>query len=89
MGWPFDSLVKNVYIPLFHTYGESQLPGFCNMSIPKMAILSEYKKLIPFECLLEHERVEMHLYVDDLFPDKSPEDKLDCCRIIYTIGTLI
>jgi hypothetical protein len=35
------------------------------------------------------EKKEMKSYVIAMFPDKTIEEKLDACKIIYTIGTLL
>jgi hypothetical protein len=86
MGWPFDSLIDRVYLPLFNKYGEPCIKSFINSSVSKMAFLSAYKKIPPIETLPDNEMGETMAYVNDLFPDKTEEEKLEACKIIYTIG---
>mgnify|MGYP001470646088 CR=1 FL=1 len=89
MGWPFDSLIKEVYLPYFQKHGELAIPALVNGKISSMAFLSEYKKLSPIEEMPEQEKKEMKLYVIKMFSDKTIEEKLNACKIIYTIGNLL
>lgn len=89
MAWPFDSLIKDVYLPHFQKYGEEAIPGFVNGIVSRQAFLSAYKDLSPIETMDEKEKREMKAYVISLFPEKTAQDKLEACKIIYTIGTLL
>lgn len=88
MGWPYDSLIKKVYIPHFHQNGESAIPFLVNGLLSSKVFLSAYKNLSPIEQMEKKEKDEMKKYVRDLFPNKTPEEKLIACKIIYTIGSL-
>lgn len=78
-----------LYLDLFQKDGESVLKSICNCSIPSMVVLDAYKKLTPIEQMPEKEKKEMKQYVISLFPNKTIQEKLDACKIIYTIGTLL
>jgi len=54
-----------------------------------MIFLEAYKKLEPIEKMPDKEKKEMKQYVIENFPDKTTEQKLNICRIVYTIGTLL
>jgi len=73
----------------FHATGEQIIPFFVNCSLPKQVWLSQYKKLNQIEMMPEKEKKEMKAYVNELFPSKSVEEKVEACKIIYTIGTLL
>lgn len=88
MGWPYDDLIEKIYLPHFQKYGESSIPGLVNYSVSTKAFLSAYKKLKPIEEMPEIEKSEMKQYVRKLFKDKTPKEKLEACKVIYTIGTL-
>jgi hypothetical protein len=88
MGCPYDSLIKKVYIPHFHQHGESAIPFLVNGLLSSKVFLSVYKTLPPIEEMEKKEKDEMKKYVRDLFPNKTPEEKLNACKIIYTIGNL-
>lgn len=89
MPQPFDDLIKNLYLPYFNEVGEKAIPFFVNTSVGKMAFLSAYKTLEPIESMPENEKKEMWKYVNDLFPDKSEEEKLEACKIVYSLGNLL
>lgn len=84
----YESL-KELFISMFHERGESAIPFLCNSSIPKEVFLCYYKNLPPIEGMPEREKTEMKAFVNDLFPEKTIEEKVDACKIIYTIGTLL
>lgn len=88
MGWPYDSLIEKVYIPYFHRHGEPSIPFFVNGLLSSRVFLSAYKNLPPIDKIEKKEKDEMKKYVRDLFPNKTPQEKLDACKIVYTIGTL-
>lgn len=87
--WPYESMILDIFIPIFHQKGEGIIPSFVNNKIPNNAFLSAYKYLEPIEKMDEKEKIEMKQYVCKLFPNKSPKDKLNACKIIYTIGNLL
>jgi len=89
MAWPYDSLINEVYLPLFNKKGEEAIPLFISSTIAKQAFLSAYKTLPPIELMPDKEKREMKLYVIQMFPEKTIEEKMECCKIIYTLGSLI
>jgi len=92
MGWPFtgyDGLIEKVFIPHFNTHGESSIPYLVDGRISRMAFMSAYRSLPPIEEMPPKEKKEMKQYIISLFPDKTPEEKIIACKIVYTIGTLI
>lgn len=89
MGWPFNILIKDIYLPKFHKEGEAAIPFFVNSSLARRSFLSEYKNLPPIEKMPEHEKREMKKYVIQMFPDKTTEEKLEACKIIYTLGNIL
>ena len=84
----FKDLI-DMYLGYFAAHGEPALLTICNCKIPSDIILIDYKKLMPIEDLPDKEKKDLKQYVIDLFPDKTIEEKLNCCKIIYTIGTLL
>lgn len=78
-----------IYMDHFQKEGEAAIPFLVNGTLSSKILLIAYKDLPPIEEMPDKEKKEMKQYIIDLFPDKSVEEKLDCCRIIYTIGTLI
>ena len=77
------------YLGYFQEHGEPALKTICNCVVPSMIFLNEYKKLEPIEKMAEKEKKEMKQYVIENFPDKTIEQKLEICKIVYTIGTLL
>lgn len=45
--------------------------------------MEKYKTLIPIEQMPEDEKMEMKKYVRALFPDKTPAEKLEACKVLY------
>lgn len=89
VGDPLQSLIDEIFLPYFNKEGEKCLPFLVNSNVSKMCFLAAYKTLPPIEEMSEKEKKEMKQYVIDLFPDKTVEEKLQACKIIYTIGTLL
>lgn len=89
-GFPFKSLIENVYLPYFHEKGEKALEYLCfSGSVAVKSFLSAYRHLSPIEQMPEKEKQELKKYVLELFPTKTPEEKIQACKIIYTIGTIL
>ena len=84
-----EELIQEVFLPQFNREGEKVIPFLVDSAISKQAFLSAYKKLPPIEQMDGKEKKEMKKYVVDLFPNKTPEEKIEACKIIYTIGNLI
>ena len=83
-----QELVEKIFLPYFMKTGEASIKFLVNGSVSGMAFLSEYKKLKPLEALNKKEKDDLKKYVIDLFPEFTSEQKLNACKIIYTIGTL-
>ena len=73
-----------------HEKGEDAIKTICNCKIPSEVMLSEYRKLkTSIEDLTVEEKNEMWKVAYEWFPNKSKEERLNVCRIIHTIGTLL
>lgn len=81
--------LRQYWIAEFNKYSEQVLPFQCNSSLMKTLWLSKYKELPPIEEMPEKEKKEMKSYVIAMFPSKTVIEKLESCKIIYTIGTLL
>lgn len=88
-GFPFGSLIDNVYLPHFNKHGEDAIPYLVNGIVSRQAFMSAYRRLPPIEGMDEVEKKKMKSFVIKLFPEKTVQEKLEACKIIYTIGTLI
>lgn len=84
----FKDLI-DMYLGYFAAHGEPAIVTICNCKVPSDVVLIAYKKLPPIENLSDKEKKDLKQYVIDLFPEKTIQEKLDCCKIIYTIGTLL
>lgn len=85
----FDSLLRQ-YVEGFHKFGEEWLKAVCNCAVPSKVILEKYESLpAKLEQLSDHEKKELKTYVREMFPDKSPEEKMKAAKIVYTIGTIL
>lgn len=92
MAWPFtgnNGLIEKVYLPYFYKTGEAAIPFFVNGIISRQAFLSAYKDFPPIEEMPENHKKEMKRYVIDLFPNKTIQEKLEACKIIYTLGSML
>lgn len=84
----FDHIIQG-YVLEFYEKGEPLLKTICNCKVPSDIVLMKYKELPPIETMPEKEKKELKQYVIDMFPEKTIEEKLDCCKIIHTIGNLL
>lgn len=87
--FPFNELILNVYLPHFNTAGEDAIPGLVNGRVSRLAFLSAYKRLQPIEKMEEKEKKEMKAFIIQMFPNKTTAEKLEACKIVYTIGSLL
>lgn len=78
-----------MYLNEFQQKGEPILKVICNCVVPSKVILAKYKTIEPIETMGEKEKTEMKKYVNELFPGETPQFRLNACKIIYTIGTLL
>ncbi len=77
------------YLSYFQQHGESALKTICNCIVPSKIILDQYRKLPPIETMGEKEKIEMKQYVIENWPHKSTEEKVEICKVVYTIGNLL
>lgn len=84
----YDGLIKENFMPYFHKHGESSIPFLVEGKISSMVFLWAYRKLAPIEKMPKNEKDDLKKYVRNLFPNFTPKQKLNACKIIYTIGTL-
>lgn len=85
----YESLINNVYIPHFNKVGEAAIPGLVNGIVSKKVLLWAYKKFPPIEEMWEQEKREMKQFIIELFPNKTTVEKLEACKIVYTLGNLL
>jgi len=83
---PAESM-RQYWIGEFNRLGESVLPFQVNSNLMKKLWLSKYKTLPPIEEMPDKDKKEMKAYVIAMFPEKTIQEKLDACKIIYTIGS--
>lgn len=83
-----DSVIEH-FKAMFYERGEEVLPFLCGSSLSRMLFLSKYTKMESLLLRPQTEQDEMNVYVERLFPDKTPEFKEDACKIIYTIGNML
>jgi len=87
--YPIKSLIDEVFLPYFQRHGEQAIPFLVNSSVSRISFLSAYKYLTPIEEMEEKEKKEMKAYIIALFPNKTTQEKLEACKIVYCLGTLI
>jgi hypothetical protein len=83
-----NTLLK-YYLDEFQKRGECVLKEICNLTVPSLVLLDAYKTLPPIEVMPEKEKTEMKKYVIEMFPNKTVKEKLECCKIVYTVGSLL
>lgn len=70
--------------------GEQAIITVCNCNVPSEVMLIEYKKLDKkIEDLPDEEKKELWDFANKNFPSKSKSEKINVCRIVHTIGTLL
>ncbi len=77
------------YLQEFNQRGEQVLKDICNLKVPSEIVLWEYKRLEPIEKMNEKDKRELKVYMHELFPGKTVQEKLNAAKIIYTIGSLL
>lgn len=78
------------YLMLVHEKGLEIVPVICNISVARYVLLTEYKRLrLDISELEEKDKVEMWEFVNKHFPNESKQFKIDTCKIISTIGSLV
>lgn len=69
---------------------EDGLVTVCNCDVPVHVMLVEYKRLgLKIELAEDGEKKQMWEYVNEKFPKKSKEEKINLCKVIFTIGYLL
>lgn len=87
--WPYDTLISGIFIPYFHKHGEDAIPFLVNGQISSRAFLSLYKNdptIKPLDEMEDEAKRKLKKSVIALFPEKTPEQMVTACKIIYTIG---
>lgn len=74
------------YLSEFHKHGESAVKSLCNIRVAQIVFLDAYKRLPPIP---EEEVAELMEYANEIYPDKTEEQKSDISKIVYTIGNLL
>lgn len=85
---PAESM-RQFWINEFNSLGEQVLPFQVNSTLMSKLWLSKYKTLPPIEEMPEKEKREMKAYIISMFPEKTIEEKLNACKIIYTLGVCL
>ena len=69
---------------------EDAIKTICNCKIPSHVMLVEYSKLkVKLEDLPTEQKKELWDYAYRLYPNKTSQERLNVCKIIHTIGTLL
>lgn len=69
--------------------GESALLMILNLDVPTEVLLMEYKRLkLRIEDLSQEEKMENWIFVNQHFPNKTKEQKINACKIIHLIASL-
>lgn len=73
-----------------HEKGVDAIKTICNCTIPSYVMMMEYLKLeIKIEDLDTEEKERMWQEVYEMFPHKTKQERLNVCKIIHTIATLL
>ncbi len=88
VGFPYRTLIDQVYLPMFYEKGEAAVQGLLGSSIARLAFLAAYRDLVPVEKISQQEQNELLEYVQSIWPEKTEEEKKEFQKIIYTIGTI-
>lgn len=81
--------LRQFWVGQFHARGEEMIPFFVNTTLSRQLWLNKYKELPPIESMNEKEKKEMKQYVIAMFPNKTTAEKLEACKIIYTVGVCL
>lgn len=69
--------------------GEEGVATICKCSVPSYVLLQEYKKIPQIEERSKEDRQQIWDFVNERFPNKTKEEKINCCKVIHTISTLL
>lgn len=64
------------------------LKSYCVNTVPRNLFLSKYKSLPQIETLNAEEKREWKKFVNEIFPNTSPQFRLEAVKIIYTVSVL-
>jgi len=67
---------------------EKAVKAYCTLTVPRNIFLSRYKTLPPIETIPNEEKIQWRLFVNEAFPNTTPQFRLDAIKILYCIGTL-
>lgn len=96
MGWPFtgeNGLNEKVYLKGYRERSGEEadrwLVGLLTSKISIMSFMAAYRDLPLIETMPEKEKKEMELYIQELLPKATDEEKQTACKVLYSIGTLL
>lgn len=78
-----ESLINEIYLPLFHEKGESAIKTICNGSVPMQVFLTAYEKVAPIP---PEEVEELFAYATELFPDETEIFRMNVAKVTYTLA---
>jgi hypothetical protein len=79
----FEHIIKQVYVPAFHTTGEPFIRTLCNHKVPMDIMLSAYKKIAPIP---EEQVEELMNYATEMYPDETEYFKENVTKVVYTLA---
>jgi hypothetical protein len=79
-------ILTSRYIDYFQSEGNASIPFLVNNRLSSLILGMEYKRLPPIP---EEQKPELTAYINELFPEKTEEEKIKAMQVVYTIGVLI
>lgn len=77
------------YLNSFEMKGEVILKSICNCVVPSQIVMSYYPNVMPIEQLPDEKKRDLKKTVIAMFPEKTPQELIQCCKIIHTMGILL
>jgi hypothetical protein len=85
----YNSIIHDVLLKVYEN-GEKGVIACCNCDVPSKIILWQYKRLnLSIEDLPKEQKQELWEFASINFINKTKEQKLNICKILHTIGTLL
>lgn len=78
-----DSLIQEIYVPLFHQNGEPFIKTICNSKVPMQVFLTAYQKVAPIP---PEEVEELFAYATELYPEETEYFRNDVAKVVYTLS---
>jgi len=79
----FEHIIKQVYVPAFHTTGESVIRTLCNNRVPMEIMLCAYNKIAPIP---QDEVEELMNYATEMYPDETEYFRENVTKVVYTLA---